>query len=241
MAWGMQLDGKKNVVVTTVGDAATRQGDFFEAICFAKERKLPVLFIVEDNAYGISTPTRKTNPLALAVLEPDELAPPRRLGCRAGLRRDGEAIEEIRAGGGPVFFWVKLERLSSHTSSDDQTLYRSGEELRDLEKCDPLNVLEGSAYRRRRITQAEYEQLDKDIKERVRRDYAAAEKAENPSPNEYSPMSRPPPKLERGSAASRQIPHGRHVNKLLRAGLEEDPRRIILARTSRIRKAACSG
>src|SRR5881275_822922 len=72
IAWGLKLDGKKNVVVTTVGDAATRQGDFFEAICFAKERKLPVLFIVEDNAYGISTPTRETNPLALGVLRPDE-------------------------------------------------------------------------------------------------------------------------------------------------------------------------
>src|SRR5438477_1959425 len=59
MAWGIQLDGKRNVVVTTVGDAATRQGDFFEAICFAKEKKLPVLFLVEDNAYGISMPTRK--------------------------------------------------------------------------------------------------------------------------------------------------------------------------------------
>ena len=68
----MRLDGKKNVVVTTVGDAATRQGDFFEAVCFAKERKLPVLFIVEDNAYGISSPTRKINPLALGVLEPNE-------------------------------------------------------------------------------------------------------------------------------------------------------------------------
>src|SRR5256885_5534214 len=72
MAWGIQLDGKKNLVVTTVGDAATRQGDFFEAICFAKEKKLPVLFIVEDNAYGISSPTRKINPLALGVLEPND-------------------------------------------------------------------------------------------------------------------------------------------------------------------------
>ena len=59
---------KRIVVVTTIGDAATRQGDFFEAICFAKERKLPVLFVVEDNAYGISSPTRKINPLALDVL-----------------------------------------------------------------------------------------------------------------------------------------------------------------------------
>jgi len=56
IAWGIQLDHKRNVVVTTIGDAATRQGDFFEAVCFAKERKLPVLFVVEDNKYGISSP-----------------------------------------------------------------------------------------------------------------------------------------------------------------------------------------
>src|SRR5437667_12047120 len=68
IAWGIKLDGKRNLVVTTVGDAATRQGDFFEAVCFAKEKKLPLLFLVEDNAYGISMPTRKTNPLALNVL-----------------------------------------------------------------------------------------------------------------------------------------------------------------------------
>src|SRR2546421_9868761 len=71
IAWGIQLAGKKNLVVTTVGDAATREGGFFEAGCFAKERKLPVLFIVEDNGYGISTPTRKTKPLAPAVIEPN--------------------------------------------------------------------------------------------------------------------------------------------------------------------------
>src|SRR6266446_3913410 len=71
IAWGIKLDGKQNLVVTTVGDAATRQGDFFEAICFAKEKKLPVLFLVEDNAYGISMPTRKTNPLALDILAQD--------------------------------------------------------------------------------------------------------------------------------------------------------------------------
>ncbi len=65
IAWGIKLDGKPNFVVTTIGDAATRQGDFFEAVCFAKEKQLPVMFVVEDNAYGISSPTRKINPLAL--------------------------------------------------------------------------------------------------------------------------------------------------------------------------------
>src|SRR3954471_12391609 len=119
MAWGMQLDGKNGLVVTTIGDAATRQGDFFEAIAFAKERKLPVLFVVEDNAYGISSPTRKINPLALGVLPKDQWQ-----------QLDGgkvdevhaaavSAFEKIRSGNGPVLMWVQMERLSSHTSSDD--------------------------------------------------------------------------------------------------------------------------
>src|SRR6202007_2908355 len=72
IAWGIKLEGKRGLVVATVGDAATRQGDFFEAVCFAKERKLPVLFVVEDNKYGISSPTRKINPRALDVLEHDD-------------------------------------------------------------------------------------------------------------------------------------------------------------------------
>src|ERR1700726_1492075 len=72
IAWGIKLDDKKNLVVATVGDAATRQGDFFEALCFAKEKKLPVLFVVEDNGYGISSPTREINPLALGILQPND-------------------------------------------------------------------------------------------------------------------------------------------------------------------------
>src|SRR5438045_7253991 len=57
IAWGIKLDAKNAVVVATVGDAATRQGDFYEAICFAKEKKFTILFVVEEHRYGISSPT----------------------------------------------------------------------------------------------------------------------------------------------------------------------------------------
>src|ERR1700720_1148498 len=138
IAWGIQLDGKKNLVVTTVGDAATRQGDFFEAICFAKEKKLPLLFLVEDNAYGISSPTRKINPRALDVVEPENWRRIEGQDVQQVYDATAEAFEKIRAGSGPFFFWIRMERLSSHTSSDDQKLYRSPEELQTLEKFDPL-------------------------------------------------------------------------------------------------------
>src|SRR5205807_87239 len=125
IAWGIQLDGKKDVVVTTVGDAATRQGDFYEAICFAKERKLPLLFVVEDNGYGISSPTRKINPRALDVVQPKDWREIDGSNVEQVYSATAEAFAHIREGKGPVFFWVMMERLSSHTSSDDHRLYRS--------------------------------------------------------------------------------------------------------------------
>src|SRR4030081_857068 len=184
MAWGMKLDGKKNLVLTTVGDAATRQGDFYEAVCFAKEKKLPMLFVVEDNGYGISSPTRKINPLALDVLQPkdwqqldgghvDEI-----YGAAAA------AIEKIRAGNGPVFFWVMMERLSSHTSSDDQQLYRSAEELKRCEECDPLKKWKEQLIAEGVISESDYASLENEIKERIRREFSDAEKEEDPSADE---------------------------------------------------------
>src|SRR5215211_4639957 len=242
IAWGIKLDGKKNVVVTTIGDAATRQGDFFEAICFAKEKKLPVLFLVEDNAYGISMPTRKTNPLALDILEQENWRHIEGQDVQQVYDATAEAFEVIRGGGGPFFFWIKMERLSSHTSSDDQKLYRAAEELRDLEKCDPLTCWKDQLIKESVITQKDYAQLDNEIKERVRSEYAEAEKAEDPSPNELlanvtaqgTAVSKPPRgTLESASPSNKKIlPPGKYrigdtVNRTLRAGLEEDPLRIM--------------
>jgi 2-oxoisovalerate dehydrogenase E1 component len=228
IAWGIRLDGKKNLVVTTVGDAATRQGDFFEAICFAKEKKLPLLLLVEDNAYGISMPTRKTNPLALNVLEPDDW---RRLdgqNVQQIYDATAKAFEKIRAGGGPFFFWIKMERLSSHTSSDDQKLYRSEEELRDLEKFDPLKCWKDQLIEEGVITAEEFAKLDNEAKERIRGEYTEAEKAEDPSPNELlANVSKSAPKIDEEILPPGKYRIGDTVNKTLRAGLEEDSRRVI--------------
>src|SRR4029077_14104330 len=111
IAWGLKLDWKPNFVVATVGDAATRQGDFFEAISFAKEKKLPVLFVVEDNGYGISSPTREINPLAIDVLQPNDWQQVDGSDVGAVYDATRQAIPHLRAGEGPVFFWVTMERL----------------------------------------------------------------------------------------------------------------------------------
>ena len=228
MAWGIQLDGKKNLVVTTIGDAATRQGDFFEALCFAKERKLPMLFLVEDNGYGISMPTRKNNPLALNVLEPDNWRHIEGQDVQQIYDATAEAFEKIRAGGGPSFFWIRMERLSSHTSSDDQKLYRSAEELQTLEKSDPLKYWKDQLIQESVITVEEFAKLDNEVKERIRREYAEAEKAEDPSPNELlANVGKSLAKLNDEVLPPGKYRIGDTVNKTLRVGLEKDPRRVI--------------
>src|SRR5437764_1385666 len=228
MAWGIQLDGKKNVVVTTVGDAATRQGDFFEAVCFAKEKKLPVLFIVEDNAYGISTPTRDINPLALGVLEPDEWTELAGEDVQGIYDAAASAMEKMRAGGGPCFWWVKMERLSSHTSSDDQKLYRSAEELAECEKHDPLICWKEKLIGEGLLAANEFAKIDNEIKERVRSEFAEAEKAEDPSPNELTAnVTGAMPKIDKEVLPPGKYRIGDTVNKTLRLGLKEDSRRVI--------------
>ncbi len=228
IAWGIKLDEKKNLVVTTVGDAATRQGDFFEAVCFAKEKKLPVLFIVEDNAYGISSPTREINPLALEVLEPSEWQQIEGHDVQKVHDVAFEAIKKIRAGKGPAFLWVIMERLSSHTSSDDQKLYRSAEELETLEKCDPLKCWQNQLIGEGVLSAEEFAKIDNQIKERVRREYSEAEKAADPSPNELlANVTKSSPKIDNEILPPGKYRIGDTVNKTLRAGLKEDPGRII--------------
>ncbi|HWY41695.1 MAG TPA: thiamine pyrophosphate-dependent enzyme [Chthoniobacterales bacterium] len=228
MAWGMQLDGKRNVAVTTVGDAATRQGDFFEAVCFAKERKLPVLFVVEDNAYGISSPTRKINPLALGVLEPNEWTELAGEDVQGIYDVAKAAMEKMRAGGGPHFWWIKMERLSSHTSSDDQKLYRSAEELAESEKHDPIRCWKEKLITDGTLNANEFTKIDNEIKERVRAEYADAEKAEDPSPNELTAnVTGPLPKLHDDVLPPGKYRIGDTVNQTLRRGLKDDSRRVI--------------
>jgi 2-oxoisovalerate dehydrogenase E1 component len=228
MAWGMKLDGKNSLVVTTVGDAATRQGDFYEAISFAKEKKLPMLFVVEDNAYGISSPTRETNPLAIDVLQPKDWQ--RIEGHHVAQIYDAakEAFAKIRNGNGPVFFWVQMERLSSHTSSDDQKLYRSAAELAALEKCDPLTCWKNQLIEECILTHEQFANIDNEVKERIRQEFAEAEKAEDPSPNEVeSNVFGPLPKLDDEILPPGKYRIGDTINKTLRAGLKENPGRII--------------
>jgi 2-oxoisovalerate dehydrogenase E1 component len=228
MAWGMQFDGKRTLVVTTVGDAATRQGDFYEAICFAQERSLPLLLVVEDNGFGISTPTARMTPRALQVLNEDQWQVVEGWDVEQVHAASETAMADIRAGRGPRLLWVKLERLSSHTSTDDQAIYRSKEDLAKLAERDPLLTLKRQMIAEGQLTEAEFAKLDREVKERVRRDYAEAERAENPAANELEVnVSSPPAALDEVVLQPGKHRMGDVINGTLRSGLEANHDRLI--------------
>jgi 2-oxoisovalerate dehydrogenase E1 component len=228
IAWGIKLDAKPNFVIATVGDAATRQGDFFEAVCFAKEKQLPVLFIVEDNAYGISSPTREINPLAIDVLQPNDWKKIDGADVGAVYEAGQEAIAHVRAGKGPVFFWVNMERLSSHTSSDDHKLYRSAEEIENLAERDPLTKWKDRLIEEGAINAEEYAKLDQEIKERIRQEFIEAERDQDPSADELElEVTGRLPQLDDEVLPAGKYRIGDVVNQTLRAGLTKDSRRII--------------
>lgn len=228
LAWGITLDKKPNVVVTTIGDAATRQGDFYEAVCFAKERKLPVMFVVEDNKYGISSPTNKITPRALDVFQPNDWQVVDGTDLQKVYDAGAAAFEAMRAGSGPVFFWVMMERLSSHTSSDDHKLYRSAEELQKLEEGDPLRVWRERLIADGVISADDYAKLDTEIKERVRGEFNDADRAEDPRADDLElQVMAPLPRLDDEVLPAGKYRIGDTVNKTLRLGLERDPRRLI--------------
>lgn len=125
--------GEKALAITYVGEGGTSQGDFHEALNFASVHRLPVIFVVENNAYAISVPQS----LQMAIENVADRAagygiPGHVVNGQDVLevyRVTREAADRARDGGGPTLIEAKTHRLTSHSSDDDQRMYRPADEL----------------------------------------------------------------------------------------------------------------
>ena len=179
-AWGMQLDDKMGVVYASLGEASARQGDFFEAVCFAKERKLPIVFVVEDNRIAISTTTTETNPIALGVLNQGEWRRVDGSDIEAVAIAGQQAIEHARSGQGPAFIWCDVERFSNHSSADDQRMYRAADELDSMHERDPIAVFQRNMIADGLMTEADATALEEELREEIRAAYQQASATVDP-------------------------------------------------------------
>jgi 2-oxoisovalerate dehydrogenase E1 component len=225
-AWSFKLTSSESVVLCTIGDAATRQGEYYEAIAFSLQERLPIVFVVEDNGYGISTPTAGKTPYVLGALDSSQVT---RLDGRdphAVYTAGGEAIQRARAGEGPAVLWCELDRLCSHTSSDDHRVYRSAEEIAAMTRRDPIDVLAKRCMDEGLLSVDEWGEITAEIVASVDEDYRRAERTREPERSEIERHVLGPAMAESVPpiALDKETTMVAAVNATLRAALETDSR-----------------
>ncbi|MFA6173448.1 MAG: beta-ketoacyl-ACP synthase 3 [Kiritimatiellales bacterium] len=141
------IKDSRDIVYCGIGDGGTQEGEFFEAVAEAVRSQLPVLFVVQNNRYALSTLSKGRTFFSLPDGDANEfygLPILRADGTDAveAHRVFGDAVSKIRKTRGPQIVVLNIERLTSHTNADDHTLYRSADDIREMhEKADPILIL----------------------------------------------------------------------------------------------------
>jgi len=143
LARAIRYYGKDSVVFCSLGESATSEGYFYEAVNGASREKVPVVFVIQDNGYGISVPKedQTANEYAsdnfksfknVRVIHADGL------DVFDSFRAMREAVAFVRSGAGCAIVHAVCVRIHSHSNSDRQELYRTPEELSAAQAADPL-------------------------------------------------------------------------------------------------------
>jgi 2-oxoisovalerate dehydrogenase E1 component len=131
------------VTYVSVGDGATSEGEFWESINTACSRRVPVLFLVEDNGYAISVPVDVQTPGGDISRIVEAIPGMRVWRCDgtdylASFRTMGEAVAHVRERKGPALVHARVVRPYSHSLSDDERLYKTPAEREAEARRDPL-------------------------------------------------------------------------------------------------------
>ncbi len=158
-ALSRKLQNKPGIAVSFIGEGAVNQGAFHESLNLAALWKLPVVFVVEDNAWGISVSKQDSTAVARNDVRAQAYGMP---GCfvenndpLAIFAAAGEAVERARQGGGPSLLEIETFRLAGHFMGDAEAYRPEGEKAALLAR-DPI-----PAYRQRLVAEGVSEtQLD---------------------------------------------------------------------------------
>jgi 2-oxoisovalerate dehydrogenase E1 component len=179
------------VVYASLGEGATSQGEFWEAMNTASNKKLPVIFCVEDNGYAISTPvevnTSGGNISRLVANFPHfYFAEVDGTDPEASFRAFEAAVAHCRAGLGPAFVHGHCVRAYSHSLSDDDRLYRSKAELEAVALSDPITKMRSRLLRDGIMAEDEITALEHSVEREVAEAAERALEAPLPLPEEIT-------------------------------------------------------
>jgi pyruvate dehydrogenase E1 component alpha subunit len=207
LAHAMQRRGEDAVALALIGDGATSEGDFHEALNFAAVFKAPVVFFVQNNRFAISVPFEKQSAAAALAYK----------GIGYGMRSEqvdgndavavlavlGDAVKHAREGKGPVLVEAHTYRIDAHTNADDATRYRDAEEVAKWREADPLKRLETYLKAENLLHDNEVEQFaaDAEVFAQSVRDTLNAEPELDPLSLFDHVYAEPTPQLRRQRAA----------------------------------------
>ena len=143
MALGDTYAGHKNVTICMFGDGATNIGFFHEAVNMSKVWNLPVLWVCENNVYGMGTAVERASAVSSIATKAQgyEMASERADGMDVLKVREAaqKAIEWVRAGNGPFLLEFTTYRFRGHSMGDPER-YRKADEVKKWEESDPIGI-----------------------------------------------------------------------------------------------------
>ena len=167
VAYAAKYRREKSVVLASLGEGATSQGEFHAAMNFAGVWKTPVVFFCENNQYAISLPVRRQTASESIAIKAEAYG-------FEGVQIDGNdilavykatksAVDKARSGGGPTLIEAITYRMGGHSTSDDPSVYRNAEEVELWKKRDPISRFTAYLMRKGVISEKENSKLIEEI------------------------------------------------------------------------------
>ena len=184
LAFAIKQQKRDSVVLCFFGDGAVNQGEFHEAMNLSSVWNLPVLFVLENNLYGMGSHVSRTH---AAGSDMYKIAESYNMGT---LQVDGmdvievrhhvdKALEHLRKGEGPLFLEAKTYRFRGHSMADPSA-YRESSEVVKWQEKDPIDNLAKLAIQYDIFKESDLEKIDKEIQEAVDDAIAFADESDEP-------------------------------------------------------------
>ena len=176
------------VVLTFFGEGAANQGQVYEAFNMASLWKLPIVYIIENNRYGMGTAVERASAIADMHKHGESVGiPGKRIDGMDVLAVEKEvkaAVDRARASKGPILLEMRTYRYRGHSMSDPAK-YRSREEVAKIrEKRDPIDHLSKELLAHAKVKEEDLKEIDREVKAIIFEAADFAQEAPEPDPDE---------------------------------------------------------
>ncbi|RXQ96140.1 2-oxoisovalerate dehydrogenase [Ancylomarina salipaludis] len=224
----------KGVAISSQGESSVSEGYVYEAINGASKEQLPVIFVFQDNGYGISVPKKDQTANRKVADNFRGLKYLKIFHCNGkdvfdSMNTMAEAKAYAIENQMPAIVQANCVRMGSHSNSDKHELYRDNAELNYVQKYDPLAKFRRLLIRYERFTEEELQAIEADVKLQVKKAHRAGLTAPDPDPNsvhdfvmpEAYPAAKYPEGLHNETGESKKLIEG--LNETLKAEFRHNP------------------